>query len=145
MLWSGDSATEGVKSHKRREPWSKPGGMPIFLSTRWRSQPKRLQRNSQRGRRNTCTAIFQKPSKKSISRGMVSNMDNVHKVINLACSEHPVTSGCECHHDGRSDGIMTMSLVLCVPFLCFKHLFLFLHLNPNSYWSHFLGNLPLVP
>ena len=40
--------------------------------------------------------------------------------------------------------VVTMSLFVCASSLCFKHLFLFLPLNPNSYGSHSLGSLPLV-
>ena len=88
-----------------------------LLSNRWTSQPRRLQRNYHRGRRNT-RVIFQKPSKKSVSRGMEwSIMWTVYikwSAQGLAHGEHQITSGCECHDDDRGDdGSDDVSVRLC--------------------------------
>lgn len=89
-----------------------------LLRNRWRNQPRSLQRHCQRDRRSTSRAKFQKPSKKSVSRGIEwSTKWTVYikwSAEGLAWAKQPITSGCKCHEDGRSDdGDDNVSVLCC--------------------------------
>lgn len=89
-----------------------------LLRNRWRNQPRSLQRHCQRGRRSTSRAKFQKPSKKRVSRGIEWSIKwTVYikwSAEGLAWGKQPITSGCKCHEDGRSDdGEDNVSVLYC--------------------------------